>query len=144
MSRAMERLRARRAERTRGTYLVEALLMLACLLLVLAVVMSMLGFAWAQGARTDRMQQAMSLAQGTAERFAADPDQVPPLQEAGAFTITCEVEPEAQQAGTILNATVRVACDGEQLFELRTARYVSATEAAGSSAAESAEGGELR
>lgn len=144
MTRTMERLRARRTERTRGTYLVEALLMLACLLLVLAVVMGMLGFAWAQGARTDRMQQAMSLAQGTAERFAADPEQVPPLQQDGSFTVTCEVEPEVQHAGTMLNAAVRVACDGEQLFELRTARYVSANGAADASAPDSAEGGGLR
>ena len=133
VGRLRERTRAR-SERARGAFMVEAMLMLACLLIVLAVVMAAFGAAWTQGARTDRAQQAMTLAQQTAERFAADPAQVPLLQEEGGCTVRCEVEPEPRAAGTLLHATISVEHEGTEAFQLRTTRYLSADGAQGTSA----------
>lgn len=141
MSRTMNtplqrRRAARRAERTRSTYLVEALLLLACLLVVLAVVMALFGFAAAQGTQTAHAQQAMTLAQNAAERFAADPANVPPEQTADGFTVRCDVTEEPQAAGTMLHATITVERDGETAFQLQTARYASARAAASAGATE--------
>lgn len=113
-----------RVGRTRSTFIIEALLILICLMIVLAVVMATFGFSWQQGVQNSRTQQAMSLAQNTAERFAADPYSVQAIQETDHYIVRCEMQPERQSAGEMVYATISVGFAEDQLFQLQTSRYI--------------------
>lgn len=120
-----------RIRHAHSTFMVEAMLILACLLVVLAVCMSLFAFANQTGARTEAEQQAIALAQGTAERFAADPSSVELLEESDGFQVNTQIDRQPQGAGVMVFATISVLRDGEQLFQMDTARYVSGATATG-------------
>ena len=118
----------RRAARGR-TYLVEALLLLACLLAVACVVMAVFTRSLEVGVQTQREQEAIVLAQNAAERFAADPLSVPYETDEGEYRVLCTVSTFPRPNGTWYDAHVAVMCAGEEAFSLDTARYVSASDA---------------
>lgn len=111
------------------TYLVEALLLLACLLVMACVVMVLFARSLEAGVQTQREQQAIVLAQNTAERFAADPLSVPYQTDEGEYQVLCIVSTFPRSNGTWYDAHVAVMCAGEEAFSLDTARYVSASAA---------------
>lgn len=121
--------RARTEARTRSTYLVEALLILVCLLIVASVVMVVFSYALQREEQTQQEQEAIVLAQNAAERFAADPTSVPNHTMQDAYDIYCETSAEDRGVGVHYTAHVSVAAEGEELFALDTSRYVSARSA---------------
>lgn len=112
-------------QRTRSTFMVEAMLILACVVVVLAVVMSLFAFAHRMGMQSAEEQQAVTLAQNAAERFAADPKGVPEAEEADGFQVLVGVEAQDQVAGELMVATISVQRDGREVYALQTERYVA-------------------
>lgn len=113
--------------RTRSTFMVEALLILACLMMVLAVVMGLFGFSYQKGLAAQKQQRAQTLAQNVAEQFAANPQAgVDGLLDDSrdGLTVQVAVTGEDRTAGRLLEATITVTCDDEVLATLDTARYV--------------------
>ena len=107
--------------------MVEALLILACLMMVLAVVMGLFGFSYQKGLAAQKQQRAQTLAQNVAEQFAANPQAgVDGLLDDSrdGLTVQVAVTGEDRTAGRLLEATITVICDDEVLATLDTARYV--------------------
>lgn len=119
--------RRRAGARSRSTFMVEALLILACLMMVLAVVMALFGFSHQRSVAAEQRQRAQSLVQNIAEQFAADPqaalDGALDGQQDG-LEVLVSVVGEDRAAGRLLEATITVTCDDEVLVTLDTARYV--------------------
>ena len=113
-----------RVRRSRSTFIVEAMLLLVCLLIVLAASMSLFAFAWQEGARAADEQRATTLAQSVAERFAADPSSIEPTEEVDGLQVITQTEWLPQAAGQMAYATITVMRGEDAVFELSTARYV--------------------
>ena len=123
-------LRRHRGEADRATwpgaaFIVEALVLLAFLVAALAIFMSLFGSAHAIGAQSRDLEQAVLAAADVAERFAADPESVPDTTVSGDCLVICVVEEESTGAGTLYRADIDVVSQGETIYELETARYVS-------------------
>lgn len=141
--RANTLLAARRSEDAgwHGTaFVVEALLLLAFLAFSLAVFMQLFGSAHARSVEERRLTQAVLLASNEAERFAADPrtgfgaalydaegNALSTGGEEGsdAFVVERETASEQMPGGTLYRANIIVSCEGEAVYELETARYLS-------------------
>ncbi|MEY8561599.1 hypothetical protein AALA21_00865 [Eggerthellaceae bacterium 3-80] len=151
-AKAWERPQAR-VQKTRyaswsgAAFVVEALILLVFLAACLALFMSMFGSANEIGIANTRQEQALTLAANEAELFAADPTRVygahdvsvatglagrtstADSPETEIFTVRCDVTPEAMAAGTLYRALITVVFEGETLYSLQTACYVSNTSA---------------
>ena len=135
-------LAARRGTDTtwHGTaFVVEALVLLAFLAFALAVFMQLFGVSHARGAEERQLTQAVLLASNAAEEFAATPQagstsaafdaEGNALDAAadgeGVYVVSSEVTPERTEGGTMYRANIVVTCDGETVYQLESARYVS-------------------
>ena len=141
--RANTLLAARRSEDTawHGTaFIVEALLLLAFLAFSLAVFMQLFGSAHARSVEERQLTQAVRLASNEAERFAADPQAgygaalydaegnavaTGGSEQADTFVVERETASEQMPGGTLYRASIIVSCEGEAIYELETARYLS-------------------
>lgn len=111
-----------------NTFVIEALIILMCLLMLVAVVLMVFSVANNSSLHTSRVQHAMVMAQNAAERFAANPAATTPVSEGG-YSLEFKVRDGAQQ---VRYATITVTFEGEELYALDTARFVpSADEAKG-------------
>lgn len=117
--------RTRITSKARSSFLVEALLLLACVIILLAVTLTLFMFANDASAKAQRLQEASDLAQNTAERFAADPEAVPEAEDVGDYTVLCDVEAQNMDAGVMYRANVVVVDDLEEVCSLSTSKYVS-------------------
>lgn len=108
-----------------AAFVVEALLLLVFLAFALAVFMQLFGAAHNRGVEERRLTQAVLLASNDAEAFAADPQAGTETTEFDAYTVVRDVSAERSQSGTLYRATITVACDGQDVYELETARYAS-------------------
>lgn len=129
---------------SQAALLIEALVILLFLVASLGLLMQVLSRASAQGERAAELARAVELASNVAERFAVDPAGTAGVTYEDGLSATCEVVSGADglvRAHIVVNA----ADDGAAVYELDTARYVSADAAlaAGSgSGSVSAEGGD--
>lgn len=141
--RANTLLAARRSEDAswHGTaFVVEALLLLAFLAFSLAVFMQLFGSAHARSVEERQLAQAVLLASNEAERFAADPLtgfgaalydaegnalSTGDKEDADTFVVERETTSEQMPDGTLYRADIVVSCDGEAVYKLETARYLS-------------------
>ena len=105
-------------------FVIEALILLAFFLASIAVFMQLFGAASAQGIESRELSRAVVLAANAAERFSADPEQAGGTTEDG-LSVSCTVEPERTDAGTLYRATIVVFSNGAELYRLETARYES-------------------
>ena len=120
----------RRAGTRRGTaFLVEALFVLVLLMASIAVFVRLFSGAQLAGMHANRTSQAVIAATNCAEEFCADPQGVAPKSTQGDFVITCDVTPTKRQAGTYYEAHIVVSAEGETIYELVSARYVSGGDA---------------
>lgn len=112
-------------QRARSTYMVEALLILLILLVVACTVMVVFSSALQSGAQTRAEQEAIVMAQNTAERVAANPTAVPQHTMSSEYDIYCDIQADEGAAGVLYRAHITVQKAGEQLYDLHTSRYVS-------------------
>lgn len=123
----------RRAVRTHSTYIIEAMVMLACVVTIAALAMAVFSYAARTTAHADRQQQAIVLATNAAERFAADPeaayaDGAALQQGVGDYQAECVTSASPTAAGCMYTAEITVSYGEEQLWVLETSRYVSSRE----------------
>ncbi|WP_101721171.1 type IV pilus modification PilV family protein [Eggerthella timonensis] len=120
-------------------FVVEALVLLVFLAFALATFMQLFGAAHARGVEERVLTQAVSLASNNAERFAAAPESGSMTEtfdaegarangsEGGedAYLVSRDVASERSAAGTLYRATINVEHDGDVVYTIDTARYVS-------------------
>lgn len=108
-----------------AAFVVEALLLLVFLAFALAVFMQLFGAAHSRGTEERQLTQAVLLASNDAEAFAADPQSGTESTAFDAYVVEREVKAERSQSGTLYRALISVAYDGQPIYELESARYVS-------------------
>ncbi len=115
-------------------FMVEALVLLAVLVACMAVFTQLFTHALSTANNSERLSNAVTIAQSAAEEFSANPAAVYAGQEvgegvaangAGGFDVTCDVSSAQQSAGTMYTAHISVADGDGQIYELDTTRYVS-------------------
>lgn len=116
--------------------MVEAMLLLACVLVLMAVTVSLFAFAADASTSAQRLQEAADIAQNTVEEFVADPADIPEQQTVGDYVVMCEVDRNPTDAGTMYDARVTVLRGVDELCALTACKYEPASvRAAGASAA---------
>ena len=109
-------------------FLIEALVVLAFLMLSLAVFVKLFASAQLEARSSTRMSQAVQLATNQAEEFSADPVHASGEKEEDGLRLTCEVKPSKRAAGTLYEATITIHDEryGQRgIYTLTTSRYVS-------------------
>lgn len=116
--------RSRIAAHARSTFMVEALLLLACVLILLALAISLLSFSADASGRAQRLQEASGIAQNVAEEFLSDPAGMSGTQRVGDYVVRCDVDAEPSGAGVLYNGRVTVVHNAEELCALDVWKYV--------------------
>lgn len=111
----------------KSTYVVEALLLFICIMMVIAVVMSLFAFASQKGAHASRTEDAVAMASNIAELFYADPSSLQDTYIEGELEATCSMALSMDSAGTLYKADISVSDSEGWLYSLEAARYVSFT-----------------
>ena len=114
-----------------GTALiVEALILLAFIAACVTVFVQMYSYAYTTNSHDAQVVRAANLATNQAERFAANPSAIETSIEQDGYLVQTVVTPEKTANGTLYHATITVsAADADEpLYNLETARYVSAGE----------------
>lgn len=106
-------------------FLVEALVVLAFLMLAMAVFVQLFAGAQLEALHANDLSEAVLAATNRAEEFSADPTGVLATSEEGDFVITCDVTPNTMAGGTLFEATIVVQKNGDDIYTLETSRYVS-------------------
>lgn len=110
----------------RGSYLIEALFLLAILATAIALFMSLFAAASHRGYESADLDGATRAACTVAERFEADPAAAQAEVLEDGYRVICDVVPENTKAGTFYRASITVYSEaGEELYALSAARYVS-------------------
>lgn len=109
----------------RSTFVVEAMLLFMCLMVVIAVSISVIAFAASMGAHSAHKEAGVIMATNIAEQFSADPSSLQERYVDGDYTATCTLELSMDEAGTLYDATIVVDWRDEEIYTLRTAEYVS-------------------
>lgn len=146
----MALLTNRRTQRRKGAplwagtaFLVEALMLLAFLIAMLALFMALFTGAVQRERQAEQLTQAIMLAQNVAERFAADPSSVEEAYAQDGLVAQVESTAEEREEGTLWHATITVRADSPNAnsadaearqrvsddiaYQLQTSRYVSRT-----------------
>ena len=114
---------------TNMAFIVEAMLLLVFLVASLAVFMQLFSAAAQRSAESRDLTDAVAVASTTAERFAVDPQGIPEVSHADDLTVTCTVEPDSRDSGTLYRANIAVYKGdepaGEPVYSLSTSTYVS-------------------
>lgn len=106
---AAKRKRPRVTPPWTGTaFLVEALVLLAFLVAMLALFMALFADAAERERQADQLTQAVSLAQNAAERFATDPAKAAPLYAQDGLVVQMKTQPEEQVGGMLWHAVITV------------------------------------
>jgi len=106
-------------------FLVEALVLLVFLVWGLAVFTNLFSASRQMGAKEEVLQQSVTLASNAAEQFSTDPTGTPDTRIEGDYTVSCNVTPQTTSSGTLYKATISVFNAGEEIYSIKTARYVS-------------------
>lgn len=116
--------RSRSVTKMRSTFMVEALLLLACVIILLAVTITLFAFASETSTKAQRIQESADIAQNSAEQFAANPAGMPELQEVGDYTVRCDIDREETEWGLLFNANVIVMYGVEDMCSLEVSKYM--------------------
>lgn len=106
-------------------FILESLLLLLFVSASLAVLMSLFVQSQLLGEENVRRSEAIIVATNAAETFAADPTSLAPAFEQDGYQVSCEVEPQDTEAGTLMVAKIAVSFEDAVLYELTTAGYQS-------------------
>ena len=114
-------------------FLVEALVLLAFLVMSLAVLITLFVNARLESAGGERLAQAVHLAQNAAEEFAANPTDAEALAiEQDGLAVSAQLSYEPHESGTLVRAVISVAEQGGEAEAAGTA--AGEAEAAGEAA----------
>lgn len=102
----------------------EALLLLACVIILLAVTITLFAFASETSTKAQRIQESADIAQNSAEQFAANPAGMPEVLEVGDYTVRCDVDREETESGLLYNANVIVMYGVEDMCSLEVSKYM--------------------
>lgn len=117
-------------EPKRSTFIVEALLLLTCLMIVIAVSISVIAFAAARGAESSHEENAIIMATNIAEQFAADPNSLQERYVDGDYVATCALSISMDTAGSLYDTTIDIDWKGTRIYALSTSKYVSRSDVA--------------
>lgn len=121
-----------RSQGHRGTaFLVEALVVLAFLMVALAVFVQLFSKAQIKGVESTQLSQAVLLATNYAEEFSADPTGVETQMTEDGLTATCNIKENKNKAGTLYEATIEVSDGSKTVYTLNTARFVNGVNGTG-------------
>lgn len=123
--------RSRSVPKMRSTFMVEALLLLACVIILLAVTITLFAFASETSTKAQRIQESADIAQNSAEQFAANPAGMPEILEVGDYTVRCDVDREETESGLLYNANVIVMYGVEDMCSLEVSKYMPGQRAQG-------------
>lgn len=124
--------RGRSGSRHNTAFLVEALVVLAFLMVSLAVFVQLFSKAQLEGLSANRLSEAVLIATNRAEEFSANPTAVPEQTNEEDLVVRCDVTPTKRDAGTLYDATITVLDGNEEVYTLHTSRYVATASAASS------------
>ncbi len=112
------------SKQKRSTYMIEALLLFICIMMVVAVVMSVFAFAANMAKGASEKEEAIVFATNIAERFSADPMSLEDTYTQGDLTARCSMTLSIDNAGSFCKAQIIVLKDDEQIYSLDTAKYM--------------------
>ena len=117
-------------------FLVEALVLLAFLVMSLAVLITLFVNARLESAGGERLAQAVHLAQNAAEEFAANPTDAEALAiEQDGLAVSAQLSYEPHESGTLVRAVIAVTEQGGEAEAAAAAAGEAATGADGASVA---------
>jgi hypothetical protein len=90
-----------------------------------AIITHLLASAISRSNESERLENATIVVENVAEEFSADPTSVPERRIVDDFLITCTVEADSTEAGTLYTADIVASDEEGTAYELKTARYVS-------------------
>lgn len=115
-----------RSKGRRGmAFFIEALVVLAFLMISLAVFVKLFSSSQLEARNANRKSEAVQLATNCAEVFSASPTTTPSTSELDGLVATCTVTPTKQASGTLFEATIVVRDGDAEVYKLDTSRYVS-------------------
>lgn len=123
---------SRMSEASHGTaFIVEAMLLLFFLVIALAMTTQMTMESRAQAAQAAELSQAVTLAQNTAEEFAAQPEEFAKtgttVREKNELKAECTVTQEKRAHGTMYTATITITGDNSTLAKKLRVKQATAT-----------------
>ncbi len=130
----------RQVQPKRSTFVIEALLLFMCLMIVIAVSVSVIAFSSAEGARSSHKETGVIMATNIAELFSADPKSVEEVYEQGDYTARCAIDLSMDEAGSLYDATITVSWKDEEIYSLKTSKYVSHSDASSGQGVASGDG----
>lgn len=123
--------------RSTTAFVVETLVLLGVLVASMAVFTQLLARSTSAADQSERLCQAVGVAEDAAEEFAAAPASVEARETVGkgvavkgrdGFTVHCKVSESERGAGTLYNAHIVVSDAEGTVYKLDTSRYVSGVE----------------
>lgn len=123
--------------RSTTAFVVETLVLLGVLVASMAVFTQLLARSTSAADRSERLCQAVGVAEDAAEEFAAAPASVKAGETVGkgvaakgrdGFTVRCKVNESERGAGTLYSAHIVVSDAEGTVYKLDTSRYVSGVE----------------
>jgi Tfp pilus assembly protein PilV len=119
---------------SKTAFMVEALILLVVLIASMAVFTQLFARSWTRANESDRLTNAVVVAQNAAEEFCSDPVAVKNGQTVGQgiakngsgnFKVECKVTETSKEAGTLYTANISVS-DGEGVvYQVTSSQYVS-------------------
>ncbi len=115
-------------------FVVETLILLVALVSSMGVLTQLFSRSIAASQQSERLCQAVNVAENAAEEFAADPAGVAAgkkvgrgvaLKGRGGYKVSCETAQVKRSAGTLWRAHITVSDSQGKVYSLDTSRYVS-------------------
>lgn len=110
---------------TQTTFIIEALLLLICLMMVIAVSVAVIAYSVQANNYYSHKEAAITFGGNVAEIFAADPESLQGDYEEGDLIAVCDVDSYHSENGTLYNATISVEWNEQELYQIETSRYIS-------------------
>lgn len=119
---------------SKTAFMVEALILLVVLIASMAVFTQLFARSWTRANDSDRLTNAVVVAQNAAEEFCSDPAAVKNGQTVGQgiakngtdeFKVNCTITETAKDAGTLYTANISVSDDEGVAYQVTSSQYVS-------------------
>lgn len=115
-------------------FVVETLILLVALVSSMGILTQLFSRSIAASQQSERLCQAVNVAENAAEEFAADPAGVAAGKKVGrgvalkgrdGYRVSCETAQVKRSAGTLWRAHITVSDSQDKVYSLDTSRYVS-------------------